>query len=251
MINPTLDYHHEMVEFVKTAYHEYNINYFALGRVYRDGRLYALHSNPDWSIDHLVKNKFPPAGLANFDALEEQQLVFRSENYDQKLGWTEGAYLTAKEKYQIQNPLIYFNKKADYVDQYFIDLHHPNVTEIYLNQRQNIDEIFKVIKYQFKDLIAKAAKNPLIFDHKIVKNHGHAQEHLLHHKGQLIKLSLREYACLTYLAKGARLKDIALQLKISPRTVETHINRIKTKLNIFTTQELILCYWNNKEFSCE
>ena len=120
MVNPSIDYHHELVEFVRKSYQEYKINYFALARVFRDGRFYALHSNPAWSIEHLVKNKFPPAGLTNFDSLEEKQFVFRSENYDQRLGWTEGAYIVAKEKYNIQNPLIYFNKKDDYVDQYLL-----------------------------------------------------------------------------------------------------------------------------------
>lgn len=253
MLNPSLQYYNELVEFVQKTYAHYDINYFAIGRVYRDGRLHALHSNPDWAIDHLVKNKLPPAGLTNIDELESNQLFFRSEGYDQKLGWTEGSYLAAKAKFNIRNPLIYFFRNDDYVDQYFIDIHNPDVVNIYLNQQSEIQNIFKTIKYQFKDLINTVSKEPLVFESQYIteqkalaqKKNPQEQTSYLFHNNQLIKISSREYSCLANLAKGARIKDTASLLKISPRTVETHINAIKMKLNIPSTKELIACYWKS------
>jgi DNA-binding CsgD family transcriptional regulator len=53
-------------------------------------------------------------------------------------------------------------------------------------------------------------------------------------------LSKREYAAISLLAQGNTDKQIGKKLCISPRTVETHINNAKIKLNATTRAELIV-----------
>lgn len=53
------------------------------------------------------------------------------------------------------------------------------------------------------------------------------------------KLSKREIEILTFIAQGATGKEIAKKLFISPKTVETHRCRIKEKLNINRTADLV------------
>jgi DNA-binding CsgD family transcriptional regulator len=52
-------------------------------------------------------------------------------------------------------------------------------------------------------------------------------------------ISQRELQCLYYLIRGFALKQIAHVLKISPRTVEHHINKSKIKLNCYHRSDLI------------
>ncbi len=52
-------------------------------------------------------------------------------------------------------------------------------------------------------------------------------------------LSKREYACALLVTKGYSNKQIAIELKISPRTVETHIEHAKCKLGVKRRAELI------------
>lgn len=52
-------------------------------------------------------------------------------------------------------------------------------------------------------------------------------------------LTLREKDCAYFLAKGFSAKEIGNQLNISPRTVEKHAEKIKSKLNCFSRQQLI------------
>ncbi|MBA2649585.1 MAG: helix-turn-helix transcriptional regulator [Legionella sp.] len=52
-------------------------------------------------------------------------------------------------------------------------------------------------------------------------------------------LTSRQYDCLYYLARGMTIKEIALQLKLSARTVEHYLEAIKDKLNCRTRSELI------------
>jgi len=58
-------------------------------------------------------------------------------------------------------------------------------------------------------------------------------------KAKETELSLRELEIVKQLADGKSQKEIATELFISPRTVETHKKNIQTKLAIDTTAELI------------
>jgi DNA-binding CsgD family transcriptional regulator len=58
-------------------------------------------------------------------------------------------------------------------------------------------------------------------------------------KNSFENLSERESECLFYLIRNRGLKTIGKLLNISPRTVETHINNIKKKVNCYTTSQLI------------
>lgn len=53
------------------------------------------------------------------------------------------------------------------------------------------------------------------------------------------KLSERELDCIFYLLRGYTMKEIAKSLAISPRTVETHLETIKVKLNCSSRSQII------------
>lgn len=60
-----------------------------------------------------------------------------------------------------------------------------------------------------------------------------------------IRLTARQAECLTYLAMGKTLKQIASMLNCSSRTIEDHVNLLKNKLGVYSTAELIDCFWRN------
>lgn len=71
-----------------------------------------------------------------------------------------------------------------------------------------------------------------------------------------VPLSERQLECLTFLAKGFTAKRIANCMKITERTVQTHIEKLKEKLSCFSKQELIDFAWRselikNKLFSID
>ena len=65
---------------------------------------------------------------------------------------------------------------------------------------------------------------------------GHSKPMFLREK---FKVTEREYECLTLWASGYTLKTIACRLNISPRTVETHINKVKRKTGSYYKDKLI------------
>lgn len=62
---------------------------------------------------------------------------------------------------------------------------------------------------------------------------------ILNKKNEFHQLSLRQIDCLKYLLKGYTYKMIANILKISPRTVETHIEHLNNSLKCQNKSELI------------
>ena len=62
---------------------------------------------------------------------------------------------------------------------------------------------------------------------------------------QTFRLTRRQAACLTYISMGKTIKQISNILDCSSRTIEDHINLLKRKLGVYSTAELIDCFWRN------
>lgn len=111
------------------------------------------------------------------------------------------------------------------------------VNNFYLN---NLDLLQKYCSY-FKNkgafLLQKQAKEKLI---KLPATHKINELQNPSNNGRLPSLSNRQFACASLLLKGLTLKEIALELNISPRTVETHLNLLKTKLACRNKAELLI-----------
>lgn len=58
-------------------------------------------------------------------------------------------------------------------------------------------------------------------------------------------LTPREQTCVALMTQGLTDKQIASHLRISPRTVETHLNSSKIKLNVHSRAELIVLFCKN------
>jgi DNA-binding CsgD family transcriptional regulator len=61
--------------------------------------------------------------------------------------------------------------------------------------------------------------------------------------GKEYYLTARELKCLSLLAHGKQMKQVASIMQISPRTVETFYNNIKSRLGIFSREQMIDLYF--------
>ena len=63
--------------------------------------------------------------------------------------------------------------------------------------------------------------------------------------GKAMRLTARQAECIVHLSMGKTIKQIAKTLDCSPRTVEDHINLLKNKLGVCSTERLIDYFWRN------
>lgn len=61
----------------------------------------------------------------------------------------------------------------------------------------------------------------------------------------LAPLSTKELICVESRAKGKTIKQIAIDVKLSPRTIETYLNRAKLKTGCINTNQLNQLYWEH------
>lgn len=71
------------------------------------------------------------------------------------------------------------------------------------------------------------------------KQNGNNRSYILSKPNLHKQLTDREMDCIFYLLRGNTMKKIAKHLNISPRTVETHLEQIKYKLNCANKSEIV------------
>lgn len=77
-------------------------------------------------------------------------------------------------------------------------------------------------------------------DKKYYSNQNHSNRSYIVSKSNIHKqLTDREMDCIFYLLRGNTMKKIAKYLNISPRTVETHLEQIKNKLNCGSKSDIV------------
>lgn len=59
-------------------------------------------------------------------------------------------------------------------------------------------------------------------------------------------LSKQQYKCLYFLSQGMTYKEIALEMKLSPRTIEYYIEIIRKKTNRSSRRTLISFFWEQR-----
>lgn len=129
----------------------------------------------------------------------------------------------------------------------------------YLNNRDLLDKFIVYFKDKAKKIIANSIANAYVNHSKrVVQYYGddelstfpNSKENFLHEvsskrislldkSGKEILIPRAEMNCLSLLSRGRSTKEIAANLNISPRTVETNLSRSKLRLKCYTKKELL------------
>lgn len=78
-----------------------------------------------------------------------------------------------------------------------------------------------------------------LFSCKLLNKIKHRNSFTISCSGSKFNLSMRESECLFYLLRGKTAKEIAQVFKLSPKTIEYHMEQIKNKFSVQSKSELI------------
>lgn len=270
--NPSFSTSPEVREIANEYFCQLNLtlHYFGHGTVFPDGRHYCLNSNSNWAEWHLIEREQPPGGYTIYDQIDHSIHLPKMDSGN-NFGWSDEATRLAKDRFGIENPMIIFQKYDNRLESFFFDLRHEKAHEKFINHFDIFENFIFYYKDKAKDLLKKARENPLIVPEKYFNPAIHSKKTLTSNEKMIFdpegiaqgnkplpkqyslsylnhnySISTREYQCLSLLAHGAKIKNIAEALNLSPRTIETHLNSLKKKLQTNSLTRAIEIYWKNR-----
>ncbi len=200
-----------------------------LNYIHRDknGLVTYLCSNQQW-LSHYFKKSYPKIGAF------EQNKNLATYKY---ILWTgldhnDPILVDSKEMLGVEYGITIIKHEHDGIDFYNIGskTSDSSIINKYVNNLDQYENFILAFKEK-ADSIIRTAKNLKLnvnTNHNIDEKRKDGQ-----YFGDLY-LTNRELDCINYLSRGKTAEEIAIILNISRRTVETHINNIKNKMNCFT-----------------
>lgn len=218
---------------------------FAYVRVYHDGRVGWLSSDPDH--DRLLYE----SGFFEEDPLIDTAKALEKGHYlwfhDRAFPGDKAFYRDRESLFHIDHGLVVVNHKKDYLETgcfsgllgkqplYNTFSKETGLFKTYLkhfssNLPKSLSSIFNegIHIKDFKTSYGKSDEDSFPRD-RLVSQCGY---------GELLTLTCRERDCLSFLRKGYTYQMIGERLELSPRTVESYLLSVKNKLNLYTQAEL-------------
>ncbi|TAL64503.1 MAG: LuxR family transcriptional regulator [Legionella sp.] len=221
--------------------HTHQFNYFQYLRCYIDGSV------------GLLTNE---TGLLElFQHIDNQPVIFSSYTEEhQKVSsfwflWDEELpdmpVQMAREKFNLRNGITYVRRTQFYYDMIAVTTAFDpmNGGSFYLNKIKAIEQFINDFDVEHQDLLALMDKNPILLPEpyrdcnydRLCLTQGKID---VQGKTGLTHITAQELACLRGLLQGLSYKNTAKRLHLSPRTVETYIQRIKARTGFANLTEL-------------
>ena len=219
---------------------KFKLNYFQYLRCYKDGSFTLLVNRTDMA-DEFFANDYPILSHVEETLKDRDTYSFL---WDETL--PEEPVKLARDKFGMHNGLTFIKRHEEYYDMigFAMQKDLPNKLTHYMTYSNILDafaaDFLKDNQALFQHMDAHRILPP---DHMRDPNRETLilKEKPLEIQGRygLVTLSIQEVRCLELLREGMIYKQIANSLDISPRTVETYINRIRLKTGAHTRQQLI------------
>ncbi len=236
-----------LINLSNNLFQDSSINFFVFGRFYKNGKSVLLTTHPEVMQFHLDKNfgfidEFPLEPQSNQLLFCPKDTDIYGKNYD-----------SVKEIFNHSNPIDFVEFYPEHFDFYCYASKKDTINPqgFYLNHLERLKFQNFFIKKQALNLLKKAEADfyfdipalvaPGCFQYcreyipeKILLAQTFLQSHY--------QLTARETEILKFHSYGASNKDIANDLSLSVKTIDSHIANIKYKVNIDRKYDLIKFY---------
>lgn len=256
MVEKSGKHQRNLLKICEPLFMTFGINYFVHQSVSKDGHFNFVGTFPDF-LHHYCNEKMYICNpfITRFDQLKSGIYLYDSVN-DNNFQKTMDL---AKEKYDLHHSIVIIEKDQNRCREWVFGVPkgRNHVQSLLINQQPLLKRFNQFFDEEMGSLIKETEKNP--FD--LVANCSFnaqktkvAPEIQLEHfkrinflsnikvpKSMLSnpKLSKREIECLKCYVKGMSATEIADELLLSSRTIESYIENIKNKLSCYKKSELI------------
>jgi len=237
-----------------------DIHYFYYTRYFQDGTFFCLNTNPQWVQYFYNNHHYPNEAYVKALPTDCHELF---SSYDSALA------SEAAQTFNLNNFFSFYEQKAEYSDIYGYAM--SSKSQYNLNFYFNHIGLLKMFSLFFREKAATFfayfddTKNRIYLPNYKVVSPGPPSlllssqldkakalylkilpdKFTVHYQNKTTYLTKRELQCVGYGAVGNTIKETAKLLNLSPRTVESHLNNAKERLNCYTTSELVAIYLNS------
>lgn len=239
----------EVNEIAKPLFERSGISFTDFARIYNNGSWIFLTSN-----EKLTRFFFDDGFvfLPHVEIKKQKSFLFLSS-----VNAFERSIKSARENFQVDHILAHINRQPNYVDVFWFgaDTAKTQIMDFYLNNVDLLDNYTNYFKLKAHKLISAAEKSKIILPHSLQDEYQEAfarakiHQDISNHKSYFIEqlqiagldvsFTPREIDCIHLLLKGLTAKGIAKRLNLSPRTVESYIENIKTKTQCHSKEQLL------------
>jgi DNA-binding CsgD family transcriptional regulator len=231
----------EVNEICQPMFKAYGLNYFHYSRLYPDGSAIYLDSDRLWT-EHFCRQEHPLA----VSYMPEGGFILNENN-------TPPIILSDAKIFKHDHYFSICQYKKNYQEYTCLatESENLNIYHFYLHQQDALHQFLLYFKEKAHHLIEQAEKQRIIFtqtqlnlaDYQQAKTDDNPiqfrpKNYWISGNHGPVKISQREMRCIEPYIKGFSAKQIGRHLNLSHRTVETHIEHVKTKLGVSTRFEL-------------
>jgi LuxR family quorum-sensing system transcriptional regulator SolR len=229
----------EIAEIMLPQLSQHGITVFNYYRIYFDGRVVRLSSDQAWTEHYFEKNYMNTMTVPKDYIMKPlNYYVWLTEDCPEML-------LDAALNFDTSNGITLAVKHPEYIEYFCFATTLQNtriINQFYLN---NLDVLHKYgLEFlgHAKNILKRAEKNTLqIINPEVC--HADCRPANLGLDGSLqsaITLTNRQSECARLLLQGKKYKEIAVELNLSTRTIESYIDILKNKLQCQNRTELAL-----------
>ena len=239
--HPTFELKPKIQELTNGFLTTHGFSYFQYLRCYDNGAI-GLLANDTRLMEHFQHVDNAPVVFSSFTE-EHKQTPSYWFLWDEAL--PPAPVQLAREKFNIRNGLTWVRRSKHYYDMIAVALpqEQPNPGTFYLNKLKAIQQFIAEFDKTNKDFIKLMDKNPIALPEAyrdinyqdICLQKG--KINILGHLGETY-ITSQELSCLRLLFQGMTQKQIAQMLELSPRTVETYLQRVKSRTGFASLVEL-------------
>lgn len=232
----------EVNNITKPLFDRHPIDFFDYARIFFDGS-WIFFTTYTGISQYLFDSGFVFLPYVNLKKTQSFHLLSSIEKFKPYMA-------SIKENFRIDNLFAYADKHEHYIDVFWFgsDEKNDGMVDFYLNNMDIIKNYSHYFIEEASDLIKTAEKKRIIIPTVLKDDYNDAFQRIKNLSQQAAKFDVagnevlitpREMDCLRFLKKGFTAKMIAAQLKLSSRTVESHIEKIKRKLNCHSRAQIM------------
>lgn len=220
-------------------------------RLYSNGRYLGLSTNSEWG-EHIIKygyqwrTSFFKSELKNLSVFNFRRLLWPLTKEDDLI--KDAAFL------KIGSGITFARVKNDYIESYNFaaEIDNYSVQLFYINNLSVLEDFMVYFQSKISYLLNKSYPTAIsltkinfetitnsYFQEKSLITHHNTQSFLGSTSSSLKILSAQELQCVFYLSQGKTAKEIARVMRLSPRTIEYYLDKIRKKTGLRRKVEIV------------